>query len=142
MMIRVVLLGVGTAAVTAFGSIPTGCSGGKRCSGATYTLCNPDPDVLVWDDPWETARTLMNAHGSAMLNVGWLKVPILYDQPGLEELGTPLGYTALRVSVATTCAPTAKPILSHCGGPASGNECLEQADGRAPARVHAGTCDP
>ena len=79
MMLKAILLGVGTTAVTAFGSIPTGCSGGKRCSGTEYTMCNPDPDVLVWDDPWEAARTLRSEGRIAMLNVGWLKVPILYD---------------------------------------------------------------
>jgi hypothetical protein len=55
---------------------------------------------------------------------GWLKVPILHDSPGLDLLGKNLGYTALRLSVATKCSPGAKPLFSHCGGPGSYLSCL------------------
>ncbi|EOD06057.1 hypothetical protein EMIHUDRAFT_121369 [Emiliania huxleyi CCMP1516] len=82
----------------------------------SFSLCEPNPEYLVWDiKPEQTAWPLVY--------LGWLKVPILHDQPGLEELGVPLGYTALRVSVYTRCAPAAKPLLSHCGGPGTDNSC-------------------
>eukprot|EP00316_Scyphosphaera_apsteinii_P011441 CAMPEP_0119343218 /NCGR_PEP_ID=MMETSP1333-20130426/106330_1 /TAXON_ID=418940 /ORGANISM="Scyphosphaera apsteinii, Strain RCC1455" /LENGTH=724 /DNA_ID=CAMNT_0007355599 /DNA_START=33 /DNA_END=2209 /DNA_ORIENTATION=- len=86
---------------------------------APNSLCSPDPDLLAWDTGPELPQIDV-----PQTYKGWLKVPILHDQPSLKELGIPLGYTAVRVAVMTKCAKGAKPILTHCGGPASGNECL------------------
>jgi len=55
---------------------------------------------------------------------GWLKVPILYNQPGLELIGQPLGFSAIRVSALTTCEPGHNAALTHCGGPGSTLSCL------------------
>ena len=99
----VALIAFGATAVRGFGSIP---------QPASFSICNPDPDVLVWDTtpvPGELKRY-----------VGWLKVPILHEQPSLERLEVPLGFTALRVSVLTKCAAGAKALLtvraSQCPG--------------------------
>ena len=115
MLLEAILIGIGARAVQAFGSIP---------HHNTFTLCNPDPSLLVWDKAWDAATPGGEGREGLLLNVGWLKVPILYDQPGLEALGTPLGYTAIRVSTVTKCAAGAKPILTHCGGPGTTNDCL------------------
>jgi len=72
--------------------------------------------MLVWDNQPIKSDVPIRLEG-------WLKVPILREQPGLEMIGEPLGFTALRVAVVTKCAPGAKPIFSHCGGPGSHNNC-------------------
>lgn len=114
----VALIAFGATAVGAFGAIP-------RSQSAPFTFCNPDPDVLVWD----TAPV----PGELETYVGWLKVPILHEQPSLERLGVPLGFTALRVAGRTQCAADAKPILTVCVPPP---RCAlrPDADGRAPVR--------
>ena len=132
MLLKAILIGIGARAVQAFGSIP---------HHNTFTLCNPDPSLLVWDKAWDAATPVGEG---LLLNVGWLKVPILYDQPGLEALGAPLGYAAIRVSTVTKCAAGAKPILNHCGGPGSTNKCLlmpEYPDAWARAMLNEGTYD-
>ena len=91
----VALIAFGAAAVRGFGSIP---------QPASFSICNPDPEVLVWDTT--------PVPGELRKYVGWLKVPILHEQPSLERLEVPLGFTALRVSVFTKCAAGAKPLLT------------------------------
>mmetsp|Transcript_22232 Transcript_22232/g.57098 ORF Transcript_22232/g.57098 Transcript_22232/m.57098 type:complete len:665 (-) Transcript_22232:272-2266(-) len=83
-----------------------------------FSLCNPDPNLLIWDS--DTTQL----HNGMTLKVGWLKVPIIYEQPGLESIGKELGFSAIRVSAATTCEPGAKVVLTHCGGPGTANACL------------------
>ena len=120
----VALIAFGATAVRGFGSIP---------QPASFSICNPDPDVLVWDTT--------PVPGELRKYVGWLKVPILHEQPSLERLEVPLGFTALRVSVFTKCAAGAKPILTHCGGPGSTNDCLLMTKPGAPPMLNDGTYD-
>ena len=93
----VALTAFGATAVRAFGSIP-------HPHPSPFSVCNPDPNVLVWDTT--------PVPGELKTYRGWLKVPILHEQPSLERLGEPLGFTALRVAVQTKCAAGAKPILN------------------------------
>lgn len=85
--------------------------------GPAYTLCDPDPAHLVWDLPVVEVDGIRNLKG-------WLKVPILYDQPALFGANASLGFTALRVAAATRCVSGARPIFTHCGGPGTDLSCL------------------
>ena len=104
------MIGLTTAAL-GFGSNP-------QPRPTSFSLCEPNPEYLVWDTKQQEDGLVLLETGVPLPQTtepatyfGWLKVPILHDQPGLEELGVPLGYTALRVSVMTRCSPAAKPLL-------------------------------
>jgi len=90
---------------------------------ARYTLCRPDPRLLVWD---EDAVALVHAAGGLPVYLkGWLNVPLVHEKTLLAPLLLASPQVAVRVAAYTDCAPKAlSPLLTHCGGPGSGNDCL------------------
>ncbi|KAG8468565.1 hypothetical protein KFE25_013648 [Diacronema lutheri] len=94
--------------------------------GGNYSFCRPDPNVLVWDEDFEQ---LVRARAAAVLVKGWLSVPLVHERELLAPIGLESPRVALRVAGYSDCAPKARaPLLTHCGGPGSGNDCLSIAN--------------
>ncbi|CAE7725932.1 unnamed protein product [Symbiodinium sp. CCMP2456] len=83
---------------------------------AGWSSWNPDPEVLVWDEQVSTKDGLQSYFG-------WLKTPLVHDMAMLPYEEVP--YVCLRVRAIPATEQPAKngPLLFHCGGPGSGNEC-------------------
>ena len=79
------MIGLTTAAL-GFGSNP-------QPRPTSFSLCEPNPEYLVWDTKQQEDGLVLLETGVPLPQTtepatyfGWLKVPILHDQPGLEEV--------------------------------------------------------
>ncbi|CAE7664932.1 caeA, partial [Symbiodinium necroappetens] len=91
---------------------------------AKWSFTDPDPDVLIWDTWLE--NTGYEAEGQKVA-VGWLKTPLVHDPDMSPYEAVP--YVCLRVKGIAAMNQPAKhgPLLGHCGGPGSDNNCLLNA---------------
>lgn len=91
---------------------------------AKWSFTDPDPDILVWDTWLE--NTGYEAEGQKVA-VGWLKTPLVHDPDMSPYEAVP--YVCLRVKGIPAMNQPAKhgPLLGHCGGPGSDNNCLLNA---------------
>mmetsp|Transcript_69345 Transcript_69345/g.162964 ORF Transcript_69345/g.162964 Transcript_69345/m.162964 type:complete len:647 (-) Transcript_69345:262-2202(-) len=87
--------------------------------GEGWTFEQPNPELLVWDHKEEVEPNYW-------IYQGWLKTPLDHD-PRLAQFESP-PFVCLRVAARPATQQPAKegPLLTHCGGPSSGRECVLQ----------------
>lgn len=92
-----------------------------------WTTAHPDPSKLEWTGDWDIGKGALVGGQNRTGKMGYLTVPLDYYDPDSPKIKL-----RVRVALATSQPAEKGPILFHCGGPGSTDDCMRTAHQTTP----------